>query len=148
MKHFSACSKEDTMDTNSSPDKNLPSRRVSLPTFARRIFRLLRMFWLVELILLLVALYGLYVGWSTPRQWSDGYFFAAAAQFLIAGISVVGGPAQTDTDAAYVRYVVDGDISETRNQLFMDFLHKMNFGVRALIGGLLTLLISGFFLLV
>lgn len=129
-----------------SPIDNLSQKRTIRVGLGRWIFRVLRNFWLTELILLLVAFYGLYVGWSTQRQWSDGYFYAAAAQFLIAGIAVIGGTAQTDTDAAFVRYVANGDMSETRKQLFMDFLHKMNVGVRAVIGGLITMLISGLFL--
>lgn len=133
------------MKIDSSTD-NFSLKRIIRPGLGRQVVRVLRMFWLTELTLLLMVLYGLHVGWSTTRQWSDGYFYAAAAQFLIAGITVIGGTAQTDTDAAYVRYVANGDISDTRKQLFMDFLRKMNFGVRAVIGGFITLLIAGLFL--
>ncbi len=130
------------MKTDLSP-ANSHQKRAILPALGRLIFRLLRMFWFTELLLLGVLLYGLYAGWTTKRQWSDAYFLAAAAQFVSAGIAVYGGTGQTIADASIVRYVPDGDVSTTNQQLILDYLRKMKFGVRLVIGGVLTVLVSG-----
>ncbi|HCE17549.1 MAG TPA: hypothetical protein DEQ80_06795 [Anaerolinea thermolimosa] len=105
------------------------------------IFQVLRTFWLTEVTLILVAIYGLYSGWSTPRQWSDGLFLAAAAQLMIGGISFLGS--SRDYSYAFLaRYVTKGDVTETQKQLGVEMLRQQSFGKRAFLGGLLTLLIA------
>lgn len=104
-------------------------------------FKILRMFWLTEATLILVVIYGLYSGWSTPRQWSDGLFLAAAAQLLIGGISILGS--SRDYSYAFLaRYVAKGDVTETQKQLGVEMLRQQSFGKSAFLGGLLTLLIA------
>ena len=76
------------MNADSSPD-NPSGKQKILPGCAVWIFHLLRMFWLTELALLIVVLYGLRAGWST-RQWSDGLFFGAAAQIMSRRNNAVG----------------------------------------------------------
>lgn len=125
---------------------DLSQKRAVLPRLVVSLFRVLRLFWFTELLLLGVLLYGLYAGWSARRQWSDAYFLAAAAQFVSAGIAVYGGTGQTIADSSTVRYVNDGDLAATNRELILDYLRKMKFGVRLVIGGLLTLLVSGLFL--
>lgn len=129
------------MNVDSSAD-NVSQKPAILLRLARLILRLLRMFWLFVLVVLLVFLYGLRSGWTVPRQWSDAYFFAAMAQLVMGGIGVYGGTSQTVFDASTVRYVSGADVSKTTAQLYLDYIQKMNFGVRAFIGGLLTLLIA------
>ncbi len=133
------------MNADSSPG-NSSKMHTSIPGVAVWIFRLLRTFWLTELALLLVALYGLQAGWSIKRQWSDGFFVAALAQIIIAGMTILGSP-QELSGASYVRYIANSSISDTFHELLSISLHKQRFGVRAFIGALITLLISGLFLL-
>ena len=70
------------------------------------------MFWLTELALLIVVLYGLRAGWSTPRQWSDGLFFGAAIQIMVAGITLLGSRGEA-MDASSQRYVDHGNTTDT-----------------------------------
>jgi len=137
---FIASAKDDKMNARSSPG-NSSGKRAILPGFAVQIFRLLRMFWLTELALLLVVLYGLYAGWSAPRQWSDGLFFAAAVQVMIAGIITVGS-ARDPTDAFSVRHIANANIADTRHELIVNMLRQRSFGLRAFAGGVLTILIA------
>jgi hypothetical protein len=134
------------MNTDSYPG-NPSAKRAILSGCAVWIFHLLRMFWLTELALLLVVLYGLHAGWSTPRQWSDGLFISAFAQIVVASATMYGTRGEA-LDASYVRYVNHGNITETHNQLVLDALHRMKFGLRAFLGGLLTMLIAALVLLV
>ena len=69
------------------------------------------MFWLTELALLLVVLYGLHSGWSTPRQWSDGLFIDAVVQLVVAGAMMYSTRGDA-LDASWVRYVNHGNIAE------------------------------------
>jgi hypothetical protein len=132
------------MNADSSPDN--PSGKLKiLPGCAVWIFNLLRMFWLTELALLIVVLYGLRVGWSTPRQWSDGLFICAAAQMMIAGVMILAASGEA-LDASSVRYLDHGNVNETYSQLVFDKLRRRKFGVAAFLGGMLTMLISGFVL--
>jgi hypothetical protein len=128
------------MNADSSPG-NQSEKRAILPGCTAMILQLLRMFWLTVLALLMVVLYGLRAGWSVPQQWSDGFFIAAFAQWIIAAIMMLGTPGEA-LDAASLRYVANSDITETRLQLFLDTLRKRKFGIRAGIGGLLTILIA------
>ena len=123
------------------PSKNSSAKPARRTSCARLVFQLLRMFWLTELALLLVVLYGLRAGWSAPQQWSDGFFIAAALQVVIAGITMVGSSRETE-DASWVRYVVNSNITETRQQLVLSMMRKETFGLRAFLGGLLTVLIA------
>ena len=132
------------MNADSSPD-NPSGKRKTLPGCAVWIFNLLRMFWLTELALLIVVLYGLRVGWSTPRQWSDGLFICAAAQMMIAGVMILAASGEA-LDASSVRYLDHGNVNETYSQLVFDKLRRRKFGVAAFLGGMLTMLISGFVL--
>jgi hypothetical protein len=140
MDNFSACTKGDTMNNNSSHG-NRSEKRAILPLCAALIFRMLLMFWFTALSLLIVVLYGLRAGWSAPRQWSDGFCIAALIQVMIALISLMGTPGEAYY-AASVRYVPNGSINETFQHLLLDILHMKKFGVRAFVGGLLTFLIS------
>jgi hypothetical protein len=124
-----------------SSSGNPSEKRVILPGFVKVIFHQVRMYWLFEGTLLLVGLYGLIAGWSTPRQWSDVLFYAALAQMLFAWIWMQGSSRET-ADSAYVRYVPGGDISRTRQELVVDYLRKETFGFRAFMGALLTLVIA------
>ena len=125
-----------------TPSPGNPSeKRAKLASWATLIFQLLRLFWVTELILLLVVLYGLYAGWSVPRQWSDAFFYAAAAQIIIAGIPLLGSTGEVSS-AAEVRYVAKGDVSETRQQLAQVAMGKLTFSLRVFIGSLLTILIA------
>ena len=130
------------MSADSSPD-NPSGKRITQPGCVVWIFHLLRMFWLTELVLLIVVLYGLCVGWSTPRQWSDGLFFGASAQIMVAGIMLLGSRGEA-LDASSTRYVDHGNITETFRLLSSESLRKKKFGVMAFLGGLLTMLIAGF----
>jgi hypothetical protein len=130
------------MNADSSPD-NPSGKRKILPGCVVWIFHLLRMFWLTELVLLIVVLYGLLVGWSTPRQWSDGLFFGAAVQIMVAGIMLLGSRGEA-LDASSTRYVDHGNITDTFRLLSSESLRKKRFGVIVFLGGLLTMLISGF----
>ena len=128
------------MNADSSPRH--PSRkRAILAGCALWIFHLLRMFWLTELALLLVVLYGLHSGWSTPRQWSDGLFIAASLQLVAAGATMYGTRGEA-LDASWVRYINHGNITETHHELVLDSLRRMNFGVRAFLGAILILLLA------
>jgi hypothetical protein len=130
------------MNADSSPD-NPSGKRKILPGCVVWIFHLLRMFWLTELVLLIVGLYGLRVDWSTPRQWSDGLFFGAVAQIMVAGITLLGSRGEA-LDASSTRYVDHGNITETFHLLSLESLRKKKFGVIAFLGGMLTMLIAGF----
>ena len=131
---------EDTM--NATPSSGNPfEKRAKLTNSATLLFQLLRMFWVTELALLLVVLYGLYAGWSAPKQWSDAIFYAAVAQMFIAGIPLMHTTAETSS-AAQVRYIAKGDVTETRYQLARASARKMSFSIRVFIGGLLTILIA------
>lgn len=121
--------------SNTPHPPGLKSGRVGLA------FQILRMFWLTEATLILVVIYGLYSGWSTARQWSDGLFLAAAAQLIIGGISILGS--SRDYSYAFLaRYVAKGDVTENQKQLGAEMLRQQSFGKRAFLGGLLTLLIA------
>jgi hypothetical protein len=124
-----------------SSSGNPTKKRASLSGCAVSVFHLLGMFWLTELALLLVGLYGLYAGWTTPRQWSDGLFYAAIAQIVVAGVWMYSMRGDA-VDASWMRYVDHGDITETYKLLGIDTLRRMKFGVRAFLGGILTLLIA------
>ena len=130
------------MNADSSPD-NPSGKRKTLPGCAVWIFQLLRMFLFTELVLLIVVLYGLCVGWSTPRQWSDGLFFGASVQIMVAGITLLGSRGEA-MDASSTRYVDHGNITDTFRLLSSESLRKKRFGVIAFLGGLLTMLLSGF----
>ena len=132
------------MNADSFPD-NPSGKRKILPGCAVWIFHLLRMFWLTELALLVVVLYGLRVGWSTPRQWSDGLFFGAIAQIIAAGIAVFGSRGEA-LDASSTRYVDHANVTETFRLLSHESLRKNKFGLIAFLGGVLTMLIAGFML--
>ena len=128
------------MNTDSSDD-NRSEKRAFLPVCTALIFRLLRVLWFNALSLLVVVLYGLHAGWSTPRQWSDGFCFAAFIQVMIAGTSLLGTPGESYY-AASVRYVPGGSINDTLQHLLSDTPHMKKFGIKALIGALLAFLIS------
>jgi hypothetical protein len=128
------------MNTDSSHD-NRSGKRAILPVCAAFIFRLLRMFWFTAVSIVIVVLYGLRAGWSTPRQWSDEFFIAAVIQGLAAGISLLG-PQGEAYYAASARYVPKGSVNETFQLLLREPLHMKKFGIRALIGALFVLLIS------
>jgi hypothetical protein len=123
--------------SSGNPSKN----RALLPGCAALIFLLLRLFWFAGLSLLLVVLYGLRAGWSAPRQWSDGFCIAALIQVFIAGVSLLGTPGESYF-AASVRYVPEGDINDTFQHLLLDTLRMKKFGMRAVVGGLLSFLVS------
>lgn len=127
---------------NAEPSSsNSPHQPAIKPVPIGLTFQVLRMFWLTELTLILVVIYGLYSGWSTPRQWSDGLFLAAAAQLIIGGISFLGS--SRDYSYAFLaRYVTKGDVTEAQKQLGVEMLRQQSFGKRAFLGGLLTLLIA------
>ena len=129
------------MNTDTSPDNPSGERKI-LPGCVAWVFQLLRMFWLTELALLIVGLYGLRAGWSTPRQWSDGLFFGAAIQLMIAGVTILGSRGEA-LDSSSLRYVDHGNVAETFGLLAFDALRKRRFGVIAFLGGLLTMLIAG-----
>ena len=128
------------MNADSSPGNSVEKRAIP-PGCAALVLKVFRMFWFTAVILLLVVLYGLYAGWSAPRQWSDGFFLAAAAQVMFAGISMLGS-SRDPSYAAEVRYVADGNITETHKQLVIDLLRRETFAVRAFAGGVLTILIA------
>jgi hypothetical protein len=128
------------MRTTRSPG-NPSEKRAMLASCATLVFQLLRMFWVTELILLMVVLYGLHVGWSEPRQWSDAFFYAAVAQIFIAPVSISGGT-EDILAASTVRFIPKGDISETLHQLDENALGKMSFALRMFLGSLLTLLVA------
>jgi len=128
------------MKADSSPG-NPSEKRAILPGCAALIFHLLRMFWVTGLALLLVVVYGLYAGWSEPKQWSNAFFYAAIAQIFIAAIAM-SGLSEEMSAASEVRYIAKGNVSDTRNQLFQMDMGKMTFSLRVFIGGLLTILIA------
>jgi len=128
------------MNADSSPG-NPSGKRSILPGCAAWIFHLLRMFWLTELALLIVALFGLRGGWSTPRQWSDGLFFGATAQIMIAGVMIFATSGEA-LDASSTRYVDHGNVNETYSQLVLDKLRRKKFGLMTFLGGMLTMLIA------
>jgi hypothetical protein len=128
------------MNADSSPG-NPSEKRAILSGCPALIFHLLRMFWFTALALLIVVGYGLRAGWSTPKQWSDGFFFSAVAQLLIAVVTLMAPPGEA-LDASSVRYVTNGNIAETRSELILDTLRRKKFGIRAFIGFLLTILIA------
>ncbi len=129
------------MNTDPSPG-NPSGKRKILPGCVVWIFQLMRMFWLAELTLLIVVLYGLRAGWSTPRLWSNGLFFGAIAQILVAGITIMGSTGEA-VDASTMRYVDHGNIMDTFRLLSLDALRKKRFGVIAFLGGVLTMLMAG-----
>lgn len=129
------------MNADFSPDNPSPQRTTLLPGWAVWIFRLLRTFWLTGLVLLIVVVYGLYTGWSTPRQWSDGLFFGAAAQMMVAGITILGSRGE-ELDASSARYLDRGNVTETFRTLASDALRRKRFGAIAFLGGALTMLIA------
>ena len=129
------------MNADSSPD-NPSGKRKTLPGCVFLILHLLRMFWLTGLVLLIVVLYGLRGGWSTPRQWSDGLFFGAAIQIMVAGVTLLGSRWEA-MDASTMRYVDHGSITETFRLLSDESMRKKIFGALTFLGGMLTLLIAG-----
>ncbi len=122
---------------------NPSGKRAALPGCAAWFFHQLRVFWITELALLIVVLYGLRAGWSwtAPRQWSDGFFLAGAIQVVIAAVTILA-PTGEALDASTVRYVSKGDVSDTRHELFLDTLRRKKFGLRVFLGALLTMLIA------
>lgn len=127
---------------NTTPSAGNPSKkRAKLAIFFTLLFQLLRMFWVTVLALLFVVLYGLYLGWIEPKQWSDSFFYAAIAQILIASISVMGSTGEYSA-ASEVRYIAKGDVSHTRDELVEVAMNKMTFSMKVFIGSLLTFLIS------
>ncbi len=129
------------MDADSSSD-NPSGKRKILPGCAVWIFQLLRLFWLTELVLLIVVLGGLRAGWSTPRQWSDALFFGAVAQLMVAGVMILGSKGEA-LDASSVRYVDHGNVTETFLLLSYESLRRKKYGLIAFLGGVLTMLIAG-----
>ena len=129
------------MSADSAPDDPSDERKI-LPGCVGWIFQLPRMFWLAELTLLIVGLYGLRAGWSTERQWSDGLFFGAAVQLMVAGVTLLGSRWEA-LDSSSLRYVDHGNVAETFGVLALESLRKRKFGVIAFLGGMLTMLISG-----
>ena len=128
------------MNATLSPG-NPSEKRTKLASFAALLFLLLRMFWVTELILLLVVLYGLYAGWSESSQWSDAFFYAAIAQMAIASTALVG--TRDEISSAYqARKIVKGNVSETRHMLAEAATRKETFSLRVFIGSILTLLIA------
>ena len=128
------------MNAASSPG-NPSEKRAKPASWAKWIFQLLRMFWVTELTLLLVVLYGLYAGWSVPKQWSDAFFYAAVAQILIAATTIEGS-SEDISAASVVRHLAKGDISETRRQIDQIAVRRETFSLRVFIGSLLTILIA------
>lgn len=129
--------------TSSSSPSNSNENRKALPGWALWILHALRLFWLACAALLVVAVWGLISGWNTPRQWSDGFFYAAAMQVMVAGITLIGSPTSRQVqDASAARYVSGGNVDEVQQQLVVDNLRQMSFGVRAFFGGIFTGLIS------
>lgn len=128
------------MNVNIPPSDPTP-KRVGLPGFAGMLFRLLLRYWVTVLSLLGVTIYGLVAGWSTLDQWGEGLFYSAVAQIMFAGLVFVGSQRETQ-DSAYVRYVADGSVNDTLQQLVTDTLRKETTGLRVFLGGLLTLLIT------
>jgi hypothetical protein len=128
------------MNANSFPGD--PSeKRAILPGCVPLIFLFLRMFWFTILSLLIVVLYGRHAGWSAPQQWSDGFFIAALAQVMTAGVSLLGTQGEA-YHAASVRYLADGNINETLQRLLLDTFRMKRFAIGTFIGSLLTALIS------
>ncbi len=130
------------MNVNSSAG-NPSAKRAFVPGCATWFFHQLRVFWITELALLLVVLYGLRAGWSlsAPRQWSDAFFLAGAIQVVIAAVTILA-PTGEALDASTVRYVSEGNVSDTRHQLVLDTLRRKKFGLRVFLGALLTMLIA------
>ncbi len=110
-------------------------------SFAARVLRLLRMWWLPALAMLGVVALGLRAGWSAPGQWSNGFSIAGAAQVIIAAIMMMATPADA-LDASTLRYVANSSVSDTRFGLVLDTLRRKKFGLRVLIGGLLSFLLA------
>ena len=131
--------KGDMMNVDTSLSNPLEKRTI-LPGCVAIGLHFLGMFWLTELALLMVVLYGLYAGWSAPQQWSDGFFVVATA-LVIGGLPMVA-PSREALDAYAVRYIANGNTDETRRQLFLESLHNRNFGIRAFLGGMLAMLIA------
>lgn len=124
-----------------SPHSDPSAMRAGRPRFARVLVRLLGMFWINLLSLLGAVIYGLIAGWSTLDQWGEGLFFAAMIQIMFAGLVFVGSQRETE-DSAYVRYVADGNVNDTRQQLVSDTLRKETSATRVFLGGMFTLLIT------
>ncbi len=135
----------DTMNADSTPG-NPSGKRAVLPGLAASIFHLLRMFWLFELAMLLLAVYGMRAGWSAPKQWSDGFFLAGCIQVVVAAVSTMATPRDA-LDAATLRWVPGSDVSDTRYDLLLRSLRIKNFGLRAFIGSVLTFLMAAVVLL-
>lgn len=135
---------------NANPPADITSKKPSfLARCAAFILHLLRLFWPTVLALLLVVIYGLRSGWSTPRQWSDGLFIAAVLLIMIGGITILGSSSlRAIDDAATARYIVGADVHETRLQIIMDYTNKRAFGLRAFIGALFITLIAWLVLVV
>ncbi len=104
-----------------------------------RILNLARLFWVTEVALLALVIYGLRAGWTTQRQWSDGLFFAGFFQLVVGGISLMVPPGEA-FDAAKARYIDRSSIENTRFELIMETARKRQFGMIAFFGGLLTLI--------
>lgn len=128
------------MNVDPYPDPST-QKRAGLPGWAAWMLDLLRKFWLTGLAWLAVALYGLRAGWTTPMQWSDGLFFDAVAQIAVAAIMMLV-PTGEALDASSLRYVDHGNVEDTRLQLVRDTLRRKQFGLRALLGGVLTMLLA------
>jgi hypothetical protein len=129
------------MNSDASPD-NPSGKQKILPGWAVWPFKLLRMFWLTELAWLIVYLYGLRAGWSTPRQWSDGLFIGASGLILVAAVAMFGSRGDA-LDAYSMRYVEHANITETLRLLSLESMRKIRFGMITFLGGLLTMLVAG-----
>jgi len=128
------------MRVTPSPGNPL-EKRARLAGCATLIFRLLRVFWVTWLTLLAVVLYGLYAGWSTPRQWSDAFSGATAAQMLIAAVAI-GGTLHDASASSNVRYIVKGNVSDSFHQIEQMAMRQETFSLRVFLGGLFTFLIA------
>ena len=126
------------MNASSSP-ATPSSKRAALLSWVKFIFYVLRMFWITWLTLLAAVVFGLFKGWATSDQWGEGVFYAGAAQVLIAGVAMVSSSREAD-DSAEVRYVSKGNVNDTFAQLYGFTERLENFGLRAFIGGVLTIL--------
>ena len=126
--------------TAPSPD-NITEKREKQAGCSALFFRLLRQFWLTELAVVAVTAFGLYRGWSDPKQWSNAFFYAGVTVWAVATLTIEGSLRDAEM-APSVRFIVKGDIAETRAQLYDIAMHKDLFAVWAFIGGFFIFFLS------
>jgi hypothetical protein len=98
---------------------------------------------------IIVAIIGLYLGWKTPTQFSDGFFYAGATLISLGGLFSLGRVSQgTISETQYRQTAGHSDMAERSRQWAADISQGYNILTFLGTSGLLLIGLSGLALLV